>query len=72
MNAKRRQRGTVSHRILGGSAQEILAALSEIRSEAGVPIEWIARSHFSDISYARQAEIASALAEDVLPYAPEG
>jgi probable F420-dependent oxidoreductase len=66
------QRSNVAGRILGGSAEEIVGALTEIRAKAGVPIEWIARSHFSDISYARQAEIATALAEDVLPHAPEG
>ena len=64
------RRTSVSRRILGGSGEEIVAALDEIRSAAGVPIHWVARSHFSDISYARQVDIADALATQVLPHAP--
>jgi probable F420-dependent oxidoreductase len=64
------QRASVSRRILGGSGDEIVAALAEIRSTTGVPIEWVARSHFSDISYDRQVDIAGELATHVLPHAP--
>ncbi|MEN8240269.1 MAG: LLM class flavin-dependent oxidoreductase [Actinomycetota bacterium] len=63
-------RANLSRRILGGSGDEIVAALGDIRSAAGVPIEWVARSHFSDISYARQVDIAGSLATEVLPHAP--
>ena len=63
------QRAKVSRRILGGSGEAIVTALDEIRSAAGVPIEWVARSHFSDISYTRQVDIAEALATQVLPHA---
>ena len=65
------QRAKVSRRILGGSGAEIVSALADIRSAAGVPIEWVARSHFSDISYDRQLDIATTLAETVLPFAPD-
>jgi probable F420-dependent oxidoreductase len=65
------QRAKTSRRILGGSGDEIVAALGEIRSATGVPIEWVARSHFSDISYERQVEIADAIATQVVPHAPK-
>jgi probable F420-dependent oxidoreductase len=64
------RRAEVSSPILGGSGEAIAAALGEIRSAAGVPIEWVARSHFSDISYERQADIAEAIATQVVPHAP--
>ena len=64
------QRAKMARRVLGGSGDEIVAALADIRSAAGVPVEWVARSHFSDISYDRQIDIASTLAQTVLPFAP--
>lgn len=66
------QRSEVERRILAGSGEEIVKALAKIRSEAGVPIEWVARSHFSDVSYNRQVDIANAIATEVLPFAPSG
>jgi probable F420-dependent oxidoreductase len=64
------QRAKTARRILAGSGDEIVNRLGEIKETAGVPIEWVARSHFSDISYTRQVEIADALATEVLPHAP--
>jgi hypothetical protein len=66
------QRAKTARRILGGSGEEIVNALGEIREAAGVPIEWVARSHFSDISYDRQVDIAGTIAAEVLPHAPAG
>lgn len=58
----------VEQRIIGGSSDEIVDTLSTIRDNAGVPIEWVARSYFSDISFDRQVDIASQLASDVMPH----
>ncbi|MGI9585087.1 MAG: LLM class flavin-dependent oxidoreductase [Acidimicrobiia bacterium] len=63
-------RSKMEKRVLAGSAEQIADSLHEIRSQAGVPIEWVARSHFSDLEWSRQVEIADILAEDVLPIVP--
>jgi len=63
-------RTKTARRILAGSGDEIVNALGEIREAAGAPIEWVARSHFSDISYERQVDIAGTLATEVLPFVP--
>ncbi len=60
------------NRILGGSADEIIDRLGAMREAAGVPVEWIARSYFSDVSHSRQIEIADQLASEVLPFIPTG
>jgi alkanesulfonate monooxygenase SsuD/methylene tetrahydromethanopterin reductase-like flavin-dependent oxidoreductase (luciferase family) len=62
----------VGEQIICGSPQEIIDALGAIREQAGVPIEWIARSYFPDVSYERQLEIAGQLASDVMPFVPAG
>ena len=64
------QRAKLTRQVLGGTGDEIVAALNEIGSAVGVPVEWMARSDFSDISYERQLDIASKLATDVIPHAP--
>jgi len=63
-------RAKVEQRIIGGSAEEIIETLSGIRELAGVPIEWVTRSHFSDHTYDRQVEIAEQLATEVMPHIP--
>jgi probable F420-dependent oxidoreductase len=61
---------SISKRIIAGSPSEIIDALTTIREQAGVPIEWIARSYFPDLTYDRQLDIASRLAADVMPFLP--
>jgi probable F420-dependent oxidoreductase len=61
---------SVSKRIIAGSPSEIIDALATIREQAGVPIEWIARSYFPDLTYDRQLDIAGRLATDVMPFLP--
>lgn len=61
---------SVAKQIIGGSSSEIIDTLGRIREEVGVPVEWIARSHFPDLAYARQLEIAEQLAGEVMPFIP--
>jgi alkanesulfonate monooxygenase SsuD/methylene tetrahydromethanopterin reductase-like flavin-dependent oxidoreductase (luciferase family) len=61
-----------NRRILGGSAGEIVDAVASIREEAGVPVEWIARSYFPDLAYERQLDVAGRLATEVMPFLPTG
>jgi probable F420-dependent oxidoreductase len=62
----------VGKQILGGSSAEIIDALTRIREQVGVPVVWIARSYFPDLSYGRQLEIAEQLAAEVMPFVPVG
>jgi len=62
----------IMKRIMGGSSAEIVDTLGEVRETVGVPIEWVARSHFSDLPYDRQLEIAERIATEVMPFAPTG
>ena len=61
-----------NRRILGGSAGEIVDTAASIREESGVPVEWIARSYFPDLTYDRQLDVAGRLATDVMPFLPTG
>jgi probable F420-dependent oxidoreductase len=63
-------RSTMEKRVLAGSPEQIAESLHEIRSRSDVPIEWVARSHFSDLEWNRQIEIVDILAEDLLPIVP--
>ena len=51
-----------------GSSQQIIDHLNEVKEQAGVPIRFMARSHFSTLSFARQVELMDLLAEEVLPH----
>lgn len=62
----------IMERIMGGSSAEIVETLGSIRETVGVPIEWVARSYFSDIAYGRQLDIAERIATEVMPFAPTG
>ena len=57
-------------RIVGGSTEEVLDTIGSLREQIGVPVEWVARSHFADLEYQRQVEIVDALAEEVMPHLP--
>lgn len=59
-------------RIVGGSAEQVIDAIGNLREQVGVPVEWIARSHFADLDYGRQIEIVDELAEDVMPHLSAG
>ncbi len=58
----------VRRRIVGGSPDEIVHTLNSLRDDVGVPVEWVARSHFADLHYGAQIEIVDALAESVMPF----
>jgi probable F420-dependent oxidoreductase len=62
--------GKLRKRIVGGSADEIVHTIGTLRDAVGVPVEWVARSHFSDLHYGAQLEIVDRLAEDVMPHLP--
>ncbi len=50
-----------------GTPDEIVEALLDIRKQAGVPVEFVARSHFPLLDYAAQIELMQLLAEGVAP-----
>jgi alkanesulfonate monooxygenase SsuD/methylene tetrahydromethanopterin reductase-like flavin-dependent oxidoreductase (luciferase family) len=51
-----------------GSTQEIVDRLNALRTEAGVPVEFMARSFFPTLPHARQVELLDHLAADVMPH----
>ncbi len=51
-----------------GTAAELVASLREIRETAGVPVEFVARSHLPLLDYHAQVDLMHELAEDVAPY----
>jgi probable F420-dependent oxidoreductase len=67
-NSEERER--TMKRIVGGSARKIVDTAASIREKAGVPVEWIARSYFPDLSYETQIDLAENLATDVMPFLP--
>ncbi len=62
------EEAAMTKRIVGGSSNEIVETLSTIRDQVGVPVEWVARSYFPDLSYDRQLGIAEQLATEVMPF----
>jgi len=65
-------RPRIANRVIGGSPTAILDTLAHMRAEAGVPVEWVARSYFPEVPYTRQVEIIDELGSQVLPFAPTG
>lgn len=57
-------------RIIGGSAEEVIDTIGTLSEQIGVPVDWVARTHFADVTYERQVEIVDALAEEVMPHLP--
>ena len=51
-----------------GTPAELVEALLDIRKQAGVPVEFVARSHFPLLDYATQLELIQLLAEGVAPH----
>jgi probable F420-dependent oxidoreductase len=61
--AKVRSRG-----VTVGSAEQIVDTLGSLRDEAGVPIDFVARSIFATLPADRQIEVIEEIASDVLPH----
>ena len=51
-----------------GPPDEIVEALLDIRAQAGVPVEFAARSHFPLLEYDAQVDLMEQLAEGVAPH----
>ncbi len=51
-----------------GTPDELVEALLDIRRQAGVPVELVARSHLPLLEIGAQTELMQALAEDVAPH----
>jgi probable F420-dependent oxidoreductase len=51
-----------------GVTDELVDALLDIRQRAGVPVEFVARSHFPFLEYEAQVELMGLLAEGVAPH----
>jgi hypothetical protein len=51
-----------------GSPDEIVEALLDIRTQAGVPVDFVARSHFPLLDYEVQVDLMQQLAEGVAPH----
>jgi probable F420-dependent oxidoreductase len=51
-----------------GSPDELVEALLDIRRQAGVPVEFVARSHFPLLEYAAQVDLMEQLAVGVAPH----
>jgi alkanesulfonate monooxygenase SsuD/methylene tetrahydromethanopterin reductase-like flavin-dependent oxidoreductase (luciferase family) len=63
----------VEHMVRGratfaGPPEVIIESLLDIRARAGVPVEFVARSHLSLLELDRQVELMTRLAEDVAPH----
>jgi probable F420-dependent oxidoreductase len=52
---------------IAGSGEEIVESLLGLRERAGVPVEFVARSHFATLPYEAQVELMQHLAEEVAP-----
>lgn len=51
-----------------GTTDAIVESLLDIRKQAGVPVEFVARSHLSLVEYGAQVELLQQLAEGVAPH----
>ena len=51
-----------------GTPDELVEALLDIRAQAGVPVEFVARSHFPLLEYDAQVDLMQQLAEGVAPH----
>jgi probable F420-dependent oxidoreductase len=51
-----------------GTPDELVEALLDIRKQAGVPVELVARSHFPLLEYGAQVDLMAQLAEGVAPH----
>ena len=51
-----------------GTSAELVDRLLDIRRQAGVPVEFVARSHLPMLEYDAQVELMQQLAEEVAPH----
>ena len=51
-----------------GTSEELVEALLDIRRQVGVPIEFVARSHFPLLEFDAQLDLMEQLAEGVAPH----
>jgi hypothetical protein len=51
-----------------GSGEELVETLLHIREQAGVAVEFVARSHLPMLESAAQLDLMRQLAEDVAPH----
>jgi len=51
-----------------GTPDELVEALLDIRKQAGVPLEFVARSHFPLLDYDAQVDLMQQLADGVAPH----
>jgi len=51
-----------------GTPDELVEALLDIRKQAGVPLELVARSHFPLLEHDAQLDLMQQLAEGVAPH----
>ncbi len=51
-----------------GTTEELVEQLLEIRNQASVPVEFVARSHLPLLDYDAQIDVMQQLAEDVAPH----
>ena len=54
--------------VYAGTTDELVDTLNEIRGQAGVPVEFVARSHLPMLEYEAQLEVMQQLAEGVAPH----
>jgi probable F420-dependent oxidoreductase len=59
---------TKGRAVYAGVADELVEALLDIRRQAGVPVEFVARSHFPLLEYDAQVDLMRQLAEGVAPH----
>ena len=53
---------------VAGTSDQIVESLLELRAQAGVPVDFVARSFFSTLDYEAQVELMQQLAEEVAPH----
>jgi alkanesulfonate monooxygenase SsuD/methylene tetrahydromethanopterin reductase-like flavin-dependent oxidoreductase (luciferase family) len=53
---------------VAGTPAQIVETLLDVRRRAGLPVEFVARSYFPTLPYARQVELMEVLAEGVVPH----
>jgi len=59
---------TTGRATYAGTSDEIVEALLEIREQAGVPVEFVARSHLPLLAYDAQVDLMGLLAEGIAPH----
>jgi probable F420-dependent oxidoreductase len=53
---------------IAGSSDEIVSTLLDVREQAGMPVEFVARSYFPTLEYDDQVDLMRQLAEEVAPH----